>query len=52
MQATIAVPGFDFLGNPWQIHVFLGSHLALYPAGITIALSVGNFSERQVRLND
>jgi hypothetical protein len=48
----MAAPGFGFLGNFWQTQVFLGSHLGLHPAGITVALSVGKFSERQVRLND
>jgi hypothetical protein len=52
MQAAIAAPGFDFLRNLWQIHVLLGSHLGVHPAGITVAVSVGKFSERQVRLND
>jgi hypothetical protein len=52
MQAAIAAPGFDFSGNLWQIHVLLGSHQGLHAAGITVALSVGKFSERQVRLND
>jgi hypothetical protein len=52
MQAAIAAPSFDFLRNLWQIQVHSGSYPGLHPAGITVALSAGKFSERQLRLND
>jgi hypothetical protein len=48
----MAALGFDFLGNLCQMHVLLGSHLGFRQTGMTVALSVGKFSKRQVRLND